>query len=141
MPILNYTTQVKASKTVGEIQTKLAQAGALSVSVSYDEKRQPDALVFAIQIHGEFVNFKLPSNWQGVFAAMKKDRSVPRRFQNEEQARQVAWRIVKDWVEAQLAIIEAGMATLPEVFLPYAIMANGLTVYQQFESGRLLGAG
>lgn len=141
MPILNYTTQVNSSKTVAEIQRKLAKAGALSISVSYDDKRQPDALVFAIQVHNEYVNFKLPCNWQGVFTAMKRDRSISRRFQNEEQARRVAWRIVKDWTEAQLAIIEAEMATLPEVFLPYAVMNNGLTVYQSFERGNLLTSG
>lgn len=138
MPILNYTTTIKTDKTVAEIQAKLVKAGALSISVSYDDSRQPDALVFAIQVHSEFVNFRLPSNWNGVYAAMRKDQSVPRRYKTEEQARRVAWRIIKDWVEAQLAIIEAGLATLPEVFLPYAVMRNGLTVYQQFESGKLL---
>ncbi len=31
----------------------------------------------------------------------------------------MAWRIIKDWVEAQTAIIQAGMVTLTQVFLPY----------------------
>lgn len=138
MPILNYTTTINPLKTVGEIQEKLVKAGVVSISVSYDDSRQPDALVFAVLVRGELVNFKLPSNWQGVFNAMKRDRSVPPRYKSEDQARRVAWRIIKDWVEAQLAIIQAGLATLPEVFLPYAVMSNGLTVYQQFEQGRLL---
>lgn len=138
MPILNYTTTINPLKTVGEIQEKLVKAGVVSISVSYDDIRQPDALVFAVLVRGELVNFKLPSNWQGVFNAMKRDRSVPPRYKSEDQARRVAWRIIKDWVEAQLAIIQAGLATLPEVFLPYAVMSNGLTVYQQFEQGRLL---
>ena len=141
MPILNYTTQISSYKTVGEIQQKLAKTGAMSININYDDKSEPVGLIFVILIRDEYVNFQLPSNWQGVLKAMKDDESVQKRFKTEQQARRVAWRIVKDWVEAQLAIIEAGLATLPEVFLPYAVMRNGLTVYQSFEQGKLLGSG
>ena len=141
MPILNYTTTISSFRTVSEIQQKLAKAGALSINISYDDKSEPVGLIFVILIRDEYVNFQLPSNWQGVLKAMQKDRSVQKRFKTEQQARRVAWRILKDWTEAQLAIIEAGLATLPEVFLPYAVMQNGLTVYQSFERGKLLGGG
>jgi hypothetical protein len=39
----------------------------------------------------------------------------------------VAWRIVKDWIEAQMAIVEAGQAEMAEVFLPYATIEDGTT--------------
>jgi hypothetical protein len=42
-------------------------------------------------------------------------------------------------VEAQLAVIEAGMATLPEVFLPYAQLETGESVYQRIERGGISG--
>ena len=42
-----------------------------------------------------------------------------------------AWRITKDWVEAQMAIVETKMVTLPQVFLPYAVTQNGQTVYEK----------
>src|SRR5438552_18436509 len=44
------------------------------------------------------------------------------------QAVRVEWRIVKDWVEAQLALIETRMVTAQQVFLPYAIMRDGRTL-------------
>lgn len=141
MPILNYTTKISSYKTVAEIQQKLAKAGAMSININYDDESEPVGLIFVILIRDEYVNFQLPSNWQGVLIAMKNDKSVAKHFRTEQQARRTAWRILKDWVEAQLAIIEAGLATLPEVFLPYAIMRNGLTVYQSFEQGNLLGSG
>lgn len=141
MPILNYTTSISSFKTVAEIQQKLAKAGAMSINISYDDKSEPAGLIFVILIRDEYVNFQLPSNWQGVLSAMKNDRNIQKRFKTEQQARRVAWRILKDWTEAQLAIIEAGLVTLPEVFLPYAVMRNGLTVYQSFEQGNLLGSG
>jgi hypothetical protein len=50
---------------------------------------------------------------------------------------------VKDWVEAQLALVEAQQAQLAEVFLPYAVMRGGQTAFQAFEASasRLLAAG
>lgn len=50
----------------------------------------------------------------------------------------VAWRIVKDWVEAQMALIESGLAELPEVFLPYAVKPDGRTVYDEFKGNLLM---
>jgi hypothetical protein len=59
------------------------------------------------------------------------------RLKTREQAARIAWRIVKDWVEAQLAIIEAEMASRPEVFLPYAQTNTGETIFQRFEKNGL----
>ncbi|WP_189339127.1 hypothetical protein [Williamsia muralis] len=38
------------------------------------------------------------------------------KYQTPEHALRVAWRITKDWVEAQLAIIETQMVTPAQVF-------------------------
>lgn len=142
MPILNYTTKIAVARTVGQIQGILASAGAQSISIDYDEQGQPTAVTFLITVQEQLVNFRLPSRWHGVWAALKNDPNVPKRFKTEEQARRVAWRIVKDWVEAQLAIIEAGLAELAEVFLPYAVNPqSGQTLFQEFQANRLLGPG
>ena len=42
----------------------------------------------------------------------------------------MAWRIIKDWIEAQLAIVEAEMVEMAEVFLPYAVTKSNKTLYQ-----------
>jgi len=142
MPILNYTTQIKVEKTVGEIQGILAAAGAQSISVDYDQNGQPTALTFLIAVQGQLVNFRLPSRWRGVWASLRDDPTIPRRLRSEDQARRVAWRIVKTWTQAQVAIIEAGLAELAEVFLPYAVNPRtGQTLYQEFEASHLLSAG
>ena len=59
------------------------------------------------------------------------------------QAIRTSWRIVKDWVEAQLAIIETRMVKTEQVFLPYAIMRDNKTLYEHVESNPrfLLGSG
>jgi hypothetical protein len=46
----------------------------------------------------------------------------------------VAWRIVKDWLEVQLAMVQAGLVKFEQVFLPYAQdPKTGQTVYEQLK--------
>lgn len=143
MPILNYTTEIDVHKSVGEISAILAKAGAMAVSVDYDGDGQPTALMFLIKFLGTPINFRMPSRWEGVAARLVADPKVPRAFKTDKQARRVAWRILKDWTEAQIAIIEAGQAEVTEVFLPYAVTESGQTLYQVFfnNSQKLLGMG
>lgn len=134
MPLLNYTTKIDANRTVSEIQHILAAHGARSISVDYDDRGTPAAVTFMVIVREIPINFRLPSNHIGVFNVLKADKDIQKRFKTEEHAWRVAWRILKDWVEAQMAIIEAGLATMAEVFLPYAVMPDGQTVYQKFAS-------
>lgn len=131
MAILNYTTSIATEKTASEIQSKLVKAHAHAVLSEY-ENCVLSHLSFKINTkHGE-IAFRLPANAEGVLKAMQRDHKVPKNLKTREQAARVAWRIVKDWVEAQLAIIEADMATLPQVFLPYMQTQDG-TLYECFE--------
>jgi hypothetical protein len=138
MPILNYTTSIDAFKTVGEVQKVLVKHGAKSVNVDYDDAGNPAALTFMIELEGRFISFRLPSQWQGVRKSLEKSKA-PKRLKTDAQAIRVAWRILKTWCEAQMAIIEAGLAELPEVFLPYAVRSDGQTMYHSLKSNpRLL---
>ena len=49
----------------------------------------------------------------------------------------VAWRILKDWVAAQLAIVETEMVSLDEVMLPYLRSDDGRTLYELFTERQL----
>lgn len=134
MPILNYTTKIAPHRTVAEIQRTLSMRGAEAVTIEYGEFGRIDAVLFSIRIAGQRVNYRLPCKVDGVLTAMKRDRKVPRTLQNREHAESVAWRIVKDWCEAQLALVQAEQASLAEVFLPFAMAKNGVTVFQMFET-------
>jgi len=126
MAILNYTTSISTEKTASEIQKKLAIAGAKAILVDYDD----DGIMCAMSFRIDELYFRLPLNIEGVYQAMKKDRKVPKRLRTYEQSAKVAWRIIKDWIEAQIAIIEAGQAELNQVFLPYAQNKLGQTLYE-----------
>ena len=135
MPIANYTTSIKAEKTVGEIQGMLARAGALQVLFDFDGP-VVSAISFRLEHDGAMVSFRLPANISSIYVVLQRDDGVPRRLKTTEQAAKVAWRIIKDWLRAQLAIVEAEQAEMVEVFLPYAQNpATGQTLYKQLEQG------
>lgn len=142
MPLLNYTTSIAPQKTVMEIQALLAKAGASSIMADYDTEGNIVALSFRLKADNQDIAFKLPTAWQPVLETLKR-QNVSRSLQTPEQALRVAWRITKDWVAAQLAIIETRMVTTAQVFLPYAITKDGSTVYEYIanNSNLLLGSG
>lgn len=131
MAILNYTTSIEATKSASEVQIILAKAGAKSVAIDYTDG-MPSALMFTIIYLEQPIHFRLPCNAEGVFKALSRSNKVSRSQRTIHQARRVAWRIIKDWVEAQLAIVESQQAQMTEVFLPYVVAENGQTMFQRF---------
>lgn len=132
MAILNYTTSIASEKSIGEIQMCLVKHGAHKIVTDYSNGI-PISVTFCLNIRDNTVAFSLPANNEGVLRSMKNDRKIPRSKCTPEQAQRVAWRIVKDWVEAQMAIVEAQLAEMSEVFLPYAITKNGNTLYNEIQ--------
>lgn len=55
-----------------------------------------------------------------------------------EQAERVAWRILKDWTEAQMALLDIEMVRFEEIFLPYIETNTGQTVYERLEEKQFL---
>lgn len=147
MPILNYSTEISAERTIAEITKILVRQGATKITTDY-KNGMPSAVTFCLDIatsemtpQGRRYNtpmkmgFVLPANYEGVLRAMEKDAKVPRRSCTKEQAMRVSWRIVKTWIEAQCAIVEAGLAEMAEIFLPYAVTKSGMTLYESFKTG------
>jgi hypothetical protein len=140
MKPLNYTTKISATQTIGEIQAMLAKRKVRGISIDYDNDGNPTALTFTIMLNDVLVNFRLEPKYEGVLRLLK---NVEPRYQTKAHARNVAWRTLQDWVEAQLNIIDAEIATLAQVFLPYAVAPDGRTLYEAFKESNgnfLLGS-
>lgn len=144
MPLLNYTTKVPAEKTVAEIQGRLVKNGARQIGFDYGDDQLLRALTFQVHYHGHPIFFSLTPNFQGVLEAMRES-GAPKNLCNTEQACRVAWRIEKDWLEAQMAKIEAGLATILQLLLPYVVDKDGATFYEKMQNNEdflgLLGSG
>lgn len=136
MPIKDYTTKIPAARTAAQVQEVLRKAGASGVAIQFEDG-EPAALAFTVNTQLGFREFSLPTNWQAVQAVLIKQR-VPPALRNAEHARRVAWRITKDWVEAQLAIIQTEMVTIDQVMLPYMRTDTGSTVFEQYRDQQLL---
>lgn len=140
MPILNYTTEITVDRTVGEIQKLLAGAGATAVLTEYAEGHLA-AISFRILYEGAMVTFRLPARIDPIYVLLQNDdsqrmRKAGRKYRSRDQAARVAWRIVKDWIEAQLAMVEAEQAEIAEVFLPYAQdPETGQTLFERVAAG------
>ena len=135
MPLLNYTTQINSFKTVAEIQQILVKHGAKKIMQDYDSNGGIVAVEFLIPTPMGEQGVRLPANIDAVDKVLQRQKVKGGR----EQAERVAWRIVKDWVEAQMAILESQMVSIDEVFLPYIINpTDGQTIYQLFQSKQLL---
>lgn len=130
MPLLNYTTKVPVSRSIDQIQKALIKAGARSVMFDYDSQGNINAVAFKIILSGNAISFVLPGRTREVLEVMKHD-GTPHSYVNDEQAQRVAWRIIKDWVEAQMAIVATNMVSLPQVFLPYAVDSSGVTLFEK----------
>lgn len=139
MSLLNYTTQIDSFKTISEIQQVLAKCGASAVLTDYDQNGYIVALSFKIKLGEQDISFRLPTDWRPVLTVLEQDYKVPKRLKTQDQAMRVAWRITKDWVEAQAAFIETMMVTTAQVFLPYAVTSDGRSLYQYVaENNQLL---
>jgi excinuclease UvrABC nuclease subunit len=139
-PLLNYTTEITAEKSVSEIQRKLAQAGVSQVLHGYDVDGNLSELSFRIKTQFGEMAFRMPANIEAVQAILQRQfRSGRSRFTSREHAGKVAWRILKDWVESQLALMRTGQVTIEQVFLAYAQNDKGQTVYEALVEKRFAG--
>lgn len=133
MAIKNYTSTVDVYQSLGEIQGALASHGARKIMVDYDERGQPDCVTFALLMPEGLRGFRLPANVDGVRAVFAKQKVKVA----AGQAERTAWRNVRDWVLAQMAIIEAGQVEVDQVFLPYLTDNRGRTLYEAYRDGQL----
>ena len=118
MAILNYTTTVDSLKTVSEIEYILVKHNAKSIMKNYDGESIMECLE--------------------VLKKEKKNSPRSNIKATREQAERVAWRILKDWVEAQMALLDIQMVRFEEIFLPYIETENGQTIYERLEEKQFL---
>lgn len=135
MPMLNYTTKIRPDRTASEIQRMLSKAGARAIMLNYEEGELA-GLRFIIPTNFGEQAFTLPVKAESVHHVLRRQKGVAKGYQTLEHARSVAWRITKDWLEAQLAIIETEMVSLEQVMLPYMETGNG-TVFEMVRDQQL----
>ena len=139
--IKNFSTQISVEKTIAEIEKMLAKYGATRIMKEYDNNGNPITLIFAIMtVHGE-IPIRLPVNITrilDIFKIQVSNKKLPRKFWgtewSTEQASRVGWRIIKDWLDAQLTLLNIEMVKVEQIFLPYIYNDKlKMTLYEMIE--------
>lgn len=118
----NYTSTVSASRSISHIESKLASQGANQIVKFYDAIGCVCAIAFMMKVDGTEMPYKLPARVSECEKILKEQVRHPRKdtFKRiKEQAERTAWKIVSDWVDAQMAMIRLSQVEFMEVFLPY----------------------
>src|SRR4051812_7041453 len=118
------TTEISAEKTAAEITSLLVQSGARRLMMECGDNREITGLRFELDVKGNPWICVLPARVEPIFKILNGRRRsswdrTQKRDQDQTQSKRVAWRQLLRWVQAQLAMIDAGMVEAGEVFLPY----------------------
>jgi hypothetical protein len=137
---VNYSTKISAAQTVAEMQALLAQHGARRIGVDYDASGVPSSLDFLLATpHGQR-GFSLPASVDRMEALLQKEDAAGRlkagsraERTSRAQAERVAWRVMKTWLEAQLALVATGMIDVDQALLAFLqVDAAGRTLYEVY---------
>lgn len=129
MALKNYTTKVPANRSVQEIQEMLQKGGATGILLEYEKGTgRIESLAFKMDFGGKPVGFRMPLKWRQAQKVLAREGN--RQARDDDYCYRVAWRIIRNWLEQQMALIEIEMVDLQEIFLPYAVQKDGNTLYQ-----------
>ena len=132
----NYTSSVPIETTVSRIEKFLAKAGAIGVAKSY-ANGEVTSLCFTLHdlTTGRGMTIRLPAKVAAVEKVLMEQVRKPQRGtlkRVKEQAGRTAWKLMQDWVEVQISLIEMGQAEALQVFLPY-VFDGRRTLYEAYK--------
>jgi hypothetical protein len=139
MPLKNYRTRL-STDPFAVIQKTLATHKAKQITQEFGDDGRVHALTFSLEINGRGHMFHLPARVDNVERLLygKKDLTETQK----QQAYKTAWANIRDWISAQMALLDTGMVKPEEIFLPYMQDREGVTLFERMEQrGFLLGNG
>jgi oligoribonuclease (3'-5' exoribonuclease) len=142
MKLRNYTTQIAVSKTFSEISELLADMGAEQIMADYDGSKMMTAISFRINTGMGLMAYHMPARIDNIHAELQKSiySKISRSKKTHEQAARIGWRILKDWIHAQMSLIKADQVEIDQVFLPY-MQIEGKTLYDHIKDDGLPALG
>jgi hypothetical protein len=119
--IKNYTSEVPSSRSVLHIEERLVQNKAKNIMKIYDGQHL-SGIAFIVDVNGSDFPFKLPARLDRVEKVLMEMYKRPHKGTAQkvkDQAERTAWKILADWVDIQMSLVELDQAELIEVFMPY----------------------
>lgn len=119
--IKNYTSQVTVEKSIQKIENRLIACGANIVTKTANMGKI-NGISFVMNVNGSDIPFRLPARINNVEKKLLSLMSRPRTGTKKrilEQAERTAWKLLADWIDVQMSLIELDQAEFAEVFMPY----------------------
>ncbi len=148
----NYSTKIPVETTIMEIEKILTKHGVSDIWKQYSGDGEIEGINFMANTDVGKIPFKLPANFMAVQQVLKNQKAAGKlsgvpwhAIEDLAQSRRTVWRILKDWIDSQMALIELDIVKIEQVFLPY--MYDSKTEKTLYESlrdkkfaGMLMGA-
>jgi len=155
MFLKNYTSEVPVTQTIARIEHALIKAGVSGIAKEYSPTGNGEifAITFTLRVEpmppitirlpadkdaaqqALWLNYadgyELTADGKGVQHGTKKKRKGDFR----QQAERTAWKLVQDWIEVQLSMIQLKQADFLQVFLPY-VWDGRQTYYQALKANQ-----
>jgi hypothetical protein len=154
----NYTSEVPVSQTIHRIEQVLIKSGVCGITKEYaDTNGTIAALTFRLYSFDSQVTIRLPVSKDAALDALWLDyadvdklsddgqslhwprKKKKRRSDFTAQAERTAWKIMQDWVEVQMSMIQMKQAEPMQVFLPYVMVDDQTSVFQQIKATHFKG--
>ena len=147
----NYTSDVAVHVTIARIEAVLLRCRVSGITKEYGPNGEMLALIFHIPSpNGQPLAIRLPANEEAALRALWLDyvgddklsadgntimyngRKLKKKAHFREQARRTAWKMMQDWIEVQMSMIQMQQADQLQVFLPYIWdSANQVSFYDR----------
>jgi hypothetical protein len=154
----NYTSEVPVSQTIHRIEQVLIKSGVCGITKEYaDTNGTIAALTFRLYSFDSQVTIRLPVSKDSALDALWLDyadgdklsddgqslhwssKKKKQRSDFTAQAERTAWKIMQDWVEVQMSMIQMKQAEPMQVFLPYVMVDDQTSVFQQIKATHFKG--
>jgi hypothetical protein len=119
------------------IEDRLVKQGAKNILKIYENEKLT-GIAFIIDMGGKEMPFRLPARVERVEKRLREQVSRPRKetlSRISDQASRTAWKLLSDWVDIQMSLIELDQVEFIEVFMPYLYDFNKkITLFEKMKS-------
>lgn len=155
----NYTSDVPVPQTLHRIEAALIKCGVSGIAKEYAPNHigKIVALTFVIAMDGMTpIQIRVPVDEEKALQCLWLDyvdgdkltpdgaqilynaRKKKKRAEFREQAERTAWKLMQDWIEVQLSLIQMKQADFMQVFLPY-VWNGKRTFYHAMKDSNFAG--
>lgn len=151
----NYTSDVPVAKTIYNIEQVLIRCGVTGIAKEYHPNADVAAVSFFLDLPNGRMSVRLPANVETAQDALWLDyagddlkpdgqlkwdsRKRMNRDSFKHQAERTAWKIIQDWVEVQMSMIQMKQADPIQVFLPYMMVSAKQNYFEALKDSQFKG--